>query len=92
MKLNSRSPRTSRSIPNLPRRICCSAERSTNRSSRSVAACWEFRSRNHSRAKKLHVPIGKTFKLSEASQAHKFLEENTLGKAGTLVGKVIVEI
>ncbi len=42
--------------------------------------------------KKLHVPIGKTFPLSEAARAHQFLEENTLGGAGKLIGKVIVEI
>jgi NADPH:quinone reductase len=40
--------------------------------------------------KKLHIPIGRTFKLSETAAAHKLLEENTLGKAGTLMGKVIV--
>jgi NADPH2:quinone reductase len=41
-------------------------------------------------AKKLNVPIGKTFPLSETAAAHRFLEENTLQKAGTLVGKVVV--
>jgi NADPH2:quinone reductase len=40
--------------------------------------------------KKLRIPIGKTFKLDEAAAAHRFLEENTLGKAGTLTGKVVV--
>ncbi|HYV38248.1 MAG TPA: NADPH:quinone reductase [Gemmataceae bacterium] len=40
--------------------------------------------------KKLHVPIGRTFSLSETAAAHKFLEENTVGKAGTLMGKVVV--
>jgi NADPH2:quinone reductase len=40
--------------------------------------------------KKLHVLIGKTFPLSETAAAHRFLEENTIGKAGTLIGKVIV--
>jgi NADPH2:quinone reductase len=39
---------------------------------------------------KLHPPIGKTFPLSEAAAAHRFLEENTVHKAGTLVGKVLV--
>jgi NADPH:quinone reductase len=39
---------------------------------------------------KLHVLIGKTFPLSEAAAAHRLLEENTLGKAGTLAGKVVV--
>lgn len=41
-------------------------------------------------AKKLSVPIGRTFKLEEAAAAHRYLEENTLGKAGTLLGKVVV--
>ena len=41
-------------------------------------------------AKKLHVPIGKTFKIADAAAAHRFLEDNTLQKAGTLVGKVVL--
>jgi NADPH:quinone reductase len=40
--------------------------------------------------KKLHVPIGRTFGLAEAAAAHRFLEENTLHKAGTLTGKVVL--
>jgi NADPH2:quinone reductase len=40
--------------------------------------------------KKLHVSIGQTFVLSETAAAHKLLEENNLGKAGSLTGKVIV--
>lgn len=40
--------------------------------------------------KKLHVPIGRVFRLSEAASAHRFLEENTLGKAGTLTGKIVL--
>jgi NADPH2:quinone reductase len=40
--------------------------------------------------KKLHPVIGRTFRLSEAAAAHRFLEENTLHKAGTLSGKVVV--
>lgn len=40
--------------------------------------------------KKLNVPIGKAFPLAETAAAHQFLEENTLHKAGTLTGKVIV--
>ncbi len=39
---------------------------------------------------KLRVPIGRTFPLAEAAAAHRFLEENTLQKAGTLMGKVVV--
>ena len=41
--------------------------------------------------KKLDVPIGKTFPIAEAAAAHRFLEDNTLHKAGTLVGKVILK-
>jgi NADPH:quinone reductase len=40
--------------------------------------------------KKLDVPIGRTFPLAETASAHRLLEENTLGKAGTLWGKVVV--
>jgi NADPH:quinone reductase len=40
--------------------------------------------------KKLHAVIGKTFPLSETAAAHRFLEENTLQKAGTLTGKIVV--
>jgi NADPH:quinone reductase len=41
-------------------------------------------------AKKLHVHVGKTFKFAEAAAAHRFLEENTLQKAGTLTGKIVL--
>jgi NADPH2:quinone reductase len=34
--------------------------------------------------------VGSVFPLSDAAAAHKLLEENTLGKAGTLTGKVVV--
>jgi NADPH2:quinone reductase len=40
--------------------------------------------------KKLQVPIGRTFRLSEAAAAHRLLEENTLHKAGTLTGKILL--
>jgi NADPH2:quinone reductase len=40
--------------------------------------------------KKLQVPIGRRFRISEAAQAHAFLEDNTLKQAGTLVGKVVL--
>jgi NADPH2:quinone reductase len=43
-------------------------------------------------AKKLQIPIGKTFKVAEAAAAHRFLEENTLQKAGTLTGKVVLHL
>jgi NADPH2:quinone reductase len=38
----------------------------------------------------LKPPIGRIFPLAQAAAAHQLLEENTLGKAGTLVGKVVV--
>ncbi len=40
--------------------------------------------------KKLHMAIGRTFPLAEAAAAHRFLEDNTLHKAGTLTGKVVL--
>lgn len=40
--------------------------------------------------KKLRVLIGRTFRLSEAAAAHRLQEENTVGKAGTLRGKIIL--
>jgi NADPH:quinone reductase len=39
---------------------------------------------------KLRPPIGRTFPLAETAAAHRFLEENTLQKAGALVGKVVL--
>ena len=39
---------------------------------------------------KLDVPIGKVFPLAGAADAHRFLEENTVGGAGTLTGKVLI--
>jgi NADPH2:quinone reductase len=40
--------------------------------------------------KKLQIPIGRTFRLVEAAAAHRLLEENTLHKAGTLTGKIVL--
>jgi NADPH2:quinone reductase len=40
--------------------------------------------------KKLQVLIGRTFPLSEAAAAHRLLEENTLNKAGSLSGKIVL--
>jgi NADPH2:quinone reductase len=40
--------------------------------------------------KKLRVPIGRTFPLAQAAAAHRLLEENTLQKAGTLTGKIVL--
>src|SRR5262245_1163027 len=39
---------------------------------------------------KLRVPIGRRFKLSEAAAAHRLQEENTLQKAGSLTGKIVL--
>ncbi|HZU34514.1 MAG TPA: NADPH:quinone reductase, partial [Gemmataceae bacterium] len=41
---------------------------------------------------KLNPPIGKTFPLEKAATAHRFLEENTLNKAGTLTGKIVLTV
>jgi NADPH2:quinone reductase len=41
-------------------------------------------------AKKLHVPVGTVFKFAEAAAAHRLQEENTLQKAGTLTGKIVL--
>jgi NADPH2:quinone reductase len=41
--------------------------------------------------KKLHVLIGKAFPLSEAAEAHRLQEANTLNKAGTLMGKIVLK-
>lgn len=38
----------------------------------------------------LRAVIGRTFPLSEAAAAHQLQEENTLGKKGTLSGKIVV--
>ncbi len=40
---------------------------------------------------KLHALIGRVFPLSDAAAAHRLQEENTLSKAGTLMGKIIVK-
>jgi NADPH2:quinone reductase len=41
-------------------------------------------------AGKLRATIGRTFPLAEAAAAHRLQEENTLKKAGTLTGKIVV--
>ena len=38
----------------------------------------------------LKTPIGKVLPLAQTAAAHRLLEENTLGKAGTLLGKVVL--
>jgi NADPH2:quinone reductase len=41
---------------------------------------------------KLRTPIGYTFTLEKAATAHRHLEENTLHKAGTLIGKIVLTV
>jgi NADPH2:quinone reductase len=43
-------------------------------------------------AGQLKAVVGRTFPLAEAAAAERFLEENTVGKAGTLTGKVVITI
>ncbi len=40
--------------------------------------------------KKLDIPIGRVFPLSQAAAAHRLQEENTLHKTGTLTGKIVL--
>jgi len=40
---------------------------------------------------KLRAQIGRVMKLSETAAAHRLQEENTLHKAGTLAGKIVLE-
>jgi NADPH2:quinone reductase len=40
--------------------------------------------------KKLHATIGRTFPFAETAAAYRLLEENTLNKAGTLTGKIVL--
>jgi NADPH:quinone reductase len=40
----------------------------------------------------LQVPIGATFPLDQAAAAHQLQEDNTLHGAGTLRGKIVVEV
>jgi NADPH2:quinone reductase len=42
-------------------------------------------------AGRLHARIGRVMRLSEAATAHRLQEENTLGGAGTLAGKIVLE-
>jgi NADPH2:quinone reductase len=41
---------------------------------------------------RLRPIVGRTFSLDQAAQAEQFLEDNTVGGAGTLVGKVVITI
>jgi NADPH2:quinone reductase len=40
--------------------------------------------------KKLQVVVGRTFRLAEAAEAHRLQESNTLHKAGSLTGKIVL--
>jgi NADPH:quinone reductase len=40
----------------------------------------------------LKVIVGRSFPLSAAAEAHRFLEENTIKGAGSLVGKVVIAV
>lgn len=42
-------------------------------------------------AGKLHAQIDRVLPLSEAAAAHRLQEENTIGKAGTLAGKIVLK-
>ena len=42
--------------------------------------------------KKLEVKLGAVYPLEQASEAHAFLEANTVGMAGKLIGKVVVRV
>ncbi len=41
---------------------------------------------------RLRAQIGKTFPLAQAAEAQAFLEANTIGRAGTLAGKVVLTL
>ena len=43
-------------------------------------------------AGKLKPNVGRVFPLAEAAAAQQFLEENTVGGAGTLRGKVVIQV
>src|SRR5262249_55732570 len=43
-------------------------------------------------SRQLRPILGRTFPLAEPEQAERFREDNTIGKAGTLAGKVVIII
>jgi NADPH2:quinone reductase len=43
-------------------------------------------------AGKLKPLVGRVFPLSEAAEAERFLEQNTLEKAGVLTGKIVIQV
>ena len=40
----------------------------------------------------LKAQVGRVFPLAEAAEAERFLEQNTLGGAGTLSGKIVISV
>ena len=40
--------------------------------------------------KGLRAPVGRVFPLSQAAEAHRLQEANTLQKAGSLTGKIVL--
>jgi NADPH2:quinone reductase len=40
----------------------------------------------------LRAVVGRVFPLAESAEAHRFLEANTLNRAGTLTGKVVIQM
>jgi NADPH2:quinone reductase len=40
----------------------------------------------------LRAVVGRVFPLAESAEAHRFLEANTLNRAGTLTGKVVIQV
>lgn len=61
-----------------------------NASPEKQRACAEDINRWASEGK-LRAVIGRVMPLAETAQAHRLQEENTLGGAGTLVGKIVLE-
>jgi NADPH2:quinone reductase len=41
---------------------------------------------------KLKAVVGRVFPLAEAAEAERFLDQNTVGGAGTLTGKVVIDV
>jgi NADPH2:quinone reductase len=58
-------------------------------SAEELRACAEDMNRWFSRGK-LRANISHRFKLSQAAEAHRLQEENTLQRAGTLAGKIVL--
>lgn len=56
-----------------------------------LRACGDEMNRWYAEGK-LKANIGKRFSLSQAADAHQLQEENTLHKAGTLIGKIVLTV